>query len=693
MLGEKRWDTRMVGGDSPPRLTLMTNADYERQIVIRRRRWNKYRDTHRDYRTNHHGPDDTEHKRVASQLKEIERPFIMWDGEGPQDTGYSLFGNSAGYEVCYPNLSTEDCLSIITQTGREQPRAIHVSFGFNYDVSMIVKDMPRHTQRALAFWGSAVWRCWTVEHIPHKWFKVTYKAGGETVTVKIYDGHTFFDGRYDDVLSDFNIGTPEELVRLSTGKDARSKFMWADIKMITEYWRLELRLGVQLFEELRRRLNAAHYLPRSWHGPGALARMALKRHKVYDAMAICPDPVREAARYAYAGGRFDQYIIGEVTQSVYEADINSAYPYYATKLPNLNNGAWRHGREFERGTFGVYYIRYAAPAEPHRVYPLFYRSQNHMVCFPNRVEGWYWAPEAELVCDDPNAVFVEAWIFDEDDPTDRPFEWLGQYYHQRKMLKKLGDPVEYAYKKIINALYGQLAQRAGWDRKTKTPPRSHQLEWAGFITSSCRAAVYRCALACGDKLISINTDSVQALCPLDGMVPTGSALGEWENKEYSGGVFWQAGIYYLRDELGYDLDLGYGWNKARSRGIPKGKYTVEDIIKAIRSQEPLQMIRNTFITYRTALIGQWDKRNTWKTEPDEFAFGGGPGSKRIHTRCNKACRESPEGVHRTVGLPPMFRDTPKSHPHYLPWLDAPDATKEQIDAWMVELEDEDLEYA
>lgn len=412
--------------------------------------------------------------------------------------------------------------------------------------------------------------------------------------------------------------------------------------------------------------------------------MALKRHKVYDAMAVCPLKVREAARYAYAGGRFDQYIIGEVNCEIYEYDINSAYPYYATKLPNLSRGNWRHTDRYERGAFAVYHIRYAAPADPHRVYPLFYRSKDHMVCFPNRVDGWYWAPEADLVCNDPNAVFVEGWVFDEDDPSDRPFAWLLQYYHQRKMLDKIGDPVGYSYKILINAIYGQLAQRAGWDRKTRKPPRSHQLEWAGFITSSCRAAVYRAAVACGDKLISINTDSVQALCPLDDVVPTGTALGEWEGKSYNGGLFWQAGIYYLRE--------GDEWVKARTRGIPKGKYSAEDILIAIREQKPLEMIRNTFITYRTALIGQWDQRNTWKHEPDTFAFGGGLGSKRVHWKCTEGCRQSPDGIHRTCGLPPMREDM-KSHPHYLPWLEEPNEIKEKIDAWMIELEEEDLEYA
>jgi DNA polymerase type B, organellar and viral len=682
----------MVDGGNIPRLTLMTADDYERQRSMRLRRKNRYRTTHKDYRVNHHGPGDTERKRSLSKMTELERPFIMWDGEGPKDTAYSLFGNSAGYEVCYPNLSSNDCLSLITQTGREHPRAIHISFGFNYDVSMIIKDMPRRAHRALAYWGKCQWRCWSLEHIPHKWFKVTYEAGGEKVTVKIYDIHTFFHGRYDQCLESFKVGTPEELADLAAGKDKRVDFVWADIEYITRYWRLELRLGVQLGNELRRRLNAANYLPRSWHGPGALARMALKRHDVYKAMAICPPKVREAARFAYAGGRFDQYIIGEVNSEVYEYDINSAYPHYATQLPNLSRGKWRHGCKYEPGKFAVYHIRYTAPANPHRVYPLFYRSSDYMVCFPNRVDGWYWSPEANLVCDDPDAVFLEAWIFDEEDESDRPFAWLAQYFHQRKMLDKVGDPVGYSYKILINAIYGQLAQRAGWDRKTRTAPRSHQLEWAGFITSSCRAAVYRAAIACGDKLISINTDSVQSLVPLDDVVPTGTALGEWEGKTYSGGLFWQAGIYYLREELGYDLDLNYGWIKARTRGIPKGKYNAEDILIAIRTQTPLEMIRNTFITYRTALLGQWELRNTWKSDPDTFAFGGGPGSKRVHFKCTEGCRQSVNGIHRTCGLPPIRNDI-KSHPHYLPWLEEESEIKEKIDAWMIELEEEDLEYA
>lgn len=680
------------------RISFVTAPAYRKQREMRLARYRRYHGTHRDYRRNHHGPDDTENKASSREIARHELPFIFWDGEGPQDTGYSLFGNSAGYEICYPTLSTFDCLELITQTGRENKGAIHVAFGFNYDVSMITKDLPKRALRALDYWGKCRYKYWTIEHIPHKWFKVKYITDTERITVKIYDIRTFFQGAFVQCLMKFDVGTEHQLELLTTGKGNRSKFMWAEIDEIKDYWRLELRLGVQLANRLRESLNKANYLPTSWHGPGSLARMALKRHGVYDAMVKCPPKVRYAARLAYAGGRFDQYILGEVTQTVYEADINSAYPYYATFLPNLRRGTWRYGQEYEPGKFAVYHIRYTAKADATRVYPLFRRTRDYMVRFPHRVDGWFWAPEAELVVNDPDAEFVESIVFDEEDPTDRPFAWLLQYYHQRKMLDKTGNIAGYAYKILINAIYGQLAQRAGWDRAAKAPPRSHQLEWAGFITSACRAAVYRAAVACGDKLISINTDSVQALCPLDDIVNTGDALGQWKTTEYLGGLFWQAGIYTLQENLGYEKDLDYGWNKARSRGIPKGQYTTDQLRKAIHTGESLTLVRKMFITYSLALMGQWERRNTWNAEPHDYRFGGSDG-KRIHLspreyteECLPLCRTLPPGMHRTInnliGMDPI---NIKSFPHYLPWIDAPSRIKDEIDGYMVDLNEIDPE--
>src|SRR6266702_3970176 len=116
-------------------------AIVQKQMRIRERDriWHarqRYTYPTKDKRQNHHAKDSKTAQRVNA-------PFIMWDGEGPRYAGYALFGNSAGYEICHPFLKTEECLELIMECESENPDAIHFGYGFNYDVSMILKDLPR----------------------------------------------------------------------------------------------------------------------------------------------------------------------------------------------------------------------------------------------------------------------------------------------------------------------------------------------------------------------------------------------------------------------------------------------------------------------------------------------------------------------------------------------------------------------
>lgn len=637
-------------------------------------------------------------KRAYRDRVRAQRPFIMWDGEGPQDAGYALFGNSAGYEICQPYLSTRACVELITKTAVEIPNAIHVAFGFNYDVSMILRELPWRHLRALHNFTSTVWNGYEIEHVPHKWFTVKYGA----VACRIFDIRSFFAGGYLDALNDFGIGTEEERARIAHGKATREIFYWRDIEEIKEYWRTELKLGPELAGRMRDIFHDAGYVPSSWHGPGALARMALKRHKVYDAMAKCPYDVQLAAQYAFAGGRFELFKAGHVQGRVYNADIHSAYPHFARDLPNLNRGTWRRVRNYEPGKFGVYHIRYSARPDNTRAFPLFRRMPDGCVVWPNRVVGWYWSPEADTVKDDPNASFIEGWVFDEDDPTDRPFAWLADYYDRRRRLKANGSAAQYTFKLIINAIYGQLAQRTGWDRKHNRPPKSHQLEWAGYITSACRAAVYRVAASCGDKLISIDTDGVASLAPFDN-IRIGEALGEWELSEYVDGIYWQSGIYCLKTDD--------KWTKNQTRGIKKGSYTADDLLNALyrtscevadcqEIERHIHLNRRVFVTYGLADMGQHELHNTWQDEPHVYVMGGG---KRVHSElaCPTACHGS---LHTLFQWSPTYGadadDPGESRRHYLPWLGETDEQRQLMEEFMLydadHLSDDELwvlEYA
>lgn len=637
-------------------------------------------------------PEHKEAHRERVFIQKAEKLFIIWDGEGPKDTGYSLLGNSEGMEICYPTLKTIDCLELIIETEKQFPDAIHCWFGGNYDTSNIVADLPWRHLAALKKFNRTVWKDFEIEHIPGKWFKV--KRG--MVSATIFEVYNFFMSSLVAALESWEIGPwsnansqishadtltvggsqlsldsltevpPVDIVtRMSerqmveTFKRLRSEFYWKDIESIRLYMRLELKYTRELMERLREVFADAGYLPNSWHGPGALARMALKKHRVYDAMAITPIDVQIASRFGYIGGRFQPAIVGHIGACVYSADRRSAYPYAATHLPNLSKGQWRRVRNYVPGKFAIYHIRYESKPEPFRIYPLPKRASNGEVCWPYKVDSWYWSPEAELVADDPDATFIEGWVFDEEDETDRPFAWLHDYYRRRQLLKSIGNPAEYTFKLVINSVYGQLAQRAGWDKQKRKAPRSHQLEWAGYITSHCRASVWRLATAVGDgKCISIDTDGIMATVPIP--VPAdeiGTDLGQWELVEYEDGVFWQSGMYGLKSEG--------AWRKARTRGIPRGTYSPERMIELIDKGEfVLRMTRSKFVGYGLAM-NQKHNFNKWVPENYEYRLGGN--GKVVHNEmlCEKVCDGN---QHRLVNLNMLHFKPSQSKAHFLPWL-------------------------
>lgn len=661
-------------------------ADYQyrkREMARLRKARERERYPERSKEHNHWAkPEHREHRDERRFIKKAERVFIVWDGEGPQDTGYSLLGNSEGMEICYPTLKTIDCLELIMETERKFPDAIHVGFGFDYDVSNILADLSWRHFSALKKFHRTVWRDYEIEHIPHKWFKIKHGM----VTATIFDVYNFFMTSLVGALESWDIGPfsktvgvsqpevvmatvpPLDIVNAMTEtslvknfKNLRSTFLWRDIAQIRVYMRLELKYTKVLIEQLRETFIMAGYLPNSWHGPGALARMALKKHNVYAAMAKTPPDVQIASRYGYIGGRFDPRIVGHIGGAVYSADRRSAYPYAATFLPNLSAGSWRRGRHFEPGKFAIYHISYEAKPDPFRIYPLPKRLSNGTVCWPYKVKSWYWSPEAELVANDPDATFIEAWIFDERDENDRPFKWLLEYYERRKLLKRIGNPAEYTFKLVINSVYGQLAQRAGWDRNRNAAPKSHQLEWAGFITSHCRAAVWKLANAVGEgKCISIDTDGIMATVPIP--IPpdeVGEDLGQWETEEYEDGIFWQSGMYGLKKDG--------KWVKAKTRGIPRGTYEPEQMIAELeRGNHTLRMTRHKFVGYGLAM-SQKHLLNKWIDEDYEYLLGGN--GKVIHNEllCKKVCDGD---VHRLVNLNVLHWSAPESKAHYLPWLHA-----------------------
>lgn len=628
------------------------------------------------------------------------RPFIGWDSEGydyfichadgtvekgPQRT--MLFGCSVpGKYVTGIAVSSKEMLDLILQVESEFPESFHVGFSFDYDVNQILQDLPWRLLAVLKILGTVKWKGFRISHVPHKIFSVS-KDG---VSVTIYDCFGYFHSKYTHALDKYKVGSAEKLRIIAEGKSRRGTFTYAELPEVITYWEAEISLLPELMEHIRTAAYGGGFRIGAWHGPGALANYALRYNGAREYMSRnVPGYAKAAIRLAYAGGRFQAWQCGEYNGDIYTLDKNSAYVQAISILPNLAKGRWErqdaskiHGPD-DIARFGLYHIifddhipqrqrEWRARGIPERPYPLFHRDKNGRLTWPDRVDGWYWSPEARIVAGIPQARFAESIVFCDDGTF--PFRWVSDSYDTRVHLQDMGNPAEKAYKWALAAIYGAFARRVGWDRKTRQAPRSHELAWAGYITSHCRAAIFDVAQYAYKKggLISVDTDGVTSTVPFpESLVPEGfgKGLGQWKQEHFSSLLYWQNGIYWLRDEDGKT------WKEAKSRGVPKGVISITHAQEALANAsfvppyKPAKIVttRTRYIGYRQALGGrQFNRWRKWEHEPNEITFGGAGKGTHIPPFCHE-CRTQAGGLHTITHIPPKQLISVE---HRLPWLQA-----------------------
>lgn len=478
---------------------------------------------------------------------------------------YVLLANSKGDRImARDGLSTRACLEYLLDCAAKYPNAIHCGFYLGYDINQMLKDLTVKKQRSLLEKNRCTFAGrYFIKWLPRKTFFVKDRRTGRKIT--LYDTGGYFQQSLIQVAEKYLGKDDPRLVRIKEGKERRDSFNWEELEdFIIPYNDAEMEMHVDIMNILRKDLHDVGIDCGLWYGPGALANRLFTNWKIPITREI-PEEVLDAGQYAYAGGRFELFWMGRYNGTVYEYDIHSAYPAAATLLPNLQRGTWIHTTSFEPGSFGVWHIDYRSPHEDWDIYrpqPLFCRARDGRITYPREVTGWYWTPEAELVAD----YVQEGWIFREDDPSDRPFTPVKEKYVQRLVLKGERSSAEHAVKLILNCIYGKMAQVIGSGDETK-PPRWHQLEYAGFITSYTRAKIYRAIELAPDKILSTETDAVFSTVPLD--LPLSDKLGDWELKTFDWIIYMQSGFYYY--PVGDTVKAKYrGMDKDKKTGHPLG---------------------------------------------------------------------------------------------------------------------------
>lgn len=631
-----------------------------------------------------------------SQIPAALKKFIAWDGEGmTKQEGkpqlYTLFGCSTGdYIENAEGLHTFEIMDFIIETGIKHPDAYHVGFAFGYDSNMIVRNLKERNLRYLHETGYCRLRhpitgyTYVIGYRKSKWFSISRQEPNydrvsnpaAKTTVRIYDIFGFFTCSFVKAVREY-LGDVPELAEVEVGKKLRNDFSKQGMEFVRRYWQIEIKLLAKLAEELRRRLWGAGLEIKQWHGPGALASYAMRREGIKDHMAVNDPAIREAARYGYAGGRFELYKLGRVTGPIYSLDINSAYPYGISQLPSLSEGEWSYEESPKRiARFGIYHVRLRVRVGfDHSPGPLFHRDREHNISYPWITEGWYWSPEiAPLVWQAqrgnlPGFEIVEGWHYT--GYSSRPFSWVNDTYEKRREWKDAGVSSQLALKLLLNSLYGKMAQRVGWDEKRQKLPPWHQLEWAGWVTSNTRAMLYAIMkqIPWGD-LIAVETDGIYTTFPPELLgIENSRELGGWEVKQYEEIIYLQSGLAWLRKADGE-------WESKR-RGLDPGSLTLSETIDFAKSLGPNRKWA-PYVGKTTRFIGLGAALNSsaptrirhcvWETKDREVSPG--EHGKRIHFPGNcHACLSGATAYEMAHDL--VIRSNANVHemstPHSIPW--------------------------
>ena len=610
----------------------------------------------------------------------LARPFVAWDGEGVTVDGqhlYVLLANSRGGYIANPQgLSTVEVLRFVIAESRSCEGSIHVVYGGGYDFNCWLADLPRASVATLYRTGHLTIGPYRLAWLQGKRLTVSCEIDGQACSVAINDVVSFFQCSFVAACDAYLGDAFEERELIVSNKALRSSFTPADVPEVREYNRMELVNLVKLMNELRLRLNRCNLRPRRWDGPGAIATSLLHREGVKDAKEECPTPVAKAARYAYAGGRFELVRYGSVEGRAYEYDINSAYPAALRYVPNLASGRWEHLRVDQQpeNRFALYHLSYR-DGPCNLAGPLFCRLPDGSICYPTNVEGWYWGPEAALAFEyvrrfGGSVSCDESWVFKPHNPDDLPFAFIDKLYAQRQQLKAAGDGAHMGLKLALNSMYGKLAQQVGWKAETRTQPQRippyHQLEWAGYTTAYARATVMQAAMTNLPAVVAFETDAIFTSEPLD--VTVGPGLGDFERIVFEDLTYVQSGIYFGTSD---------GKQVVKTRGVDKGSVSKERVKTALQNvvaaDQVISAPQTRFIGAGQALQGQWDKWRSWQRT--DIVIQLGPQHKREHEECTLCIHVKSTGLlfdiwHETECPQSLFDDHLKSAEFPVQWINA-----------------------
>lgn len=468
-------------------------------------------------------------------------------------------------------------------------------YNLGYDAEVILKLLGKELNqykrtRHLVFEFAK----YKLTYIPGKCLRIT--KGHHSVS--FFDIAQFYDRKPLDVAYQENIATLDNdyLELKKKRKEFSIRFYNRNKKLIRNYCIQDCKLTKELAENwIKLFHDAFEFYSVKWFSSGYLAEKVLINNGIaFPKFDSIPFEVQDLAYRSYFGGRFEMTKRGFIGKA-FLYDINSAYPFAITQIPDLEHGKWiRRKSIHEKAKLGFFEILADVPDDTY-IPPFPFRVNNEIV-FPTGKFFTYCTLAELQACKNPHWYkILNSWQFVPENHAYPYAEFIQEMYQKRLKLKQNGDAMQLPLKIILNSIYGKTGQKVNRIIGNLFNPVIFS-----FITGFARAQLYSFVVENNlvRDVVAFATDSV---CVKKDLGIDSNRLGEFHLDKSANDV------YYLQNGL-------YRFNgKWKQRGLGNlGSKEIEEIatiekcgklyakFKVLRSKR----IRSAILEDRLEEIGQ-----------------------------------------------------------------------------------------
>lgn len=436
------------------------------------------------------------------------RPVYALDTETDENGNITILADSDGNYLELDDITPKNVIKFLFS--KRYQGSWNFFYNVTFDAEVILKifgdllyDYKR--TRILTFHYDG----YTIEYIPQK--KIAIRKGHHSSV--FFDIVQYYHESLDQAYL-HNIGNlPDWYVDAKSNRPYYTRFYYKRFPYkVKKYCIQDCIYTKQLAEHwIKVFFEAFGFYPQRWISSGYLAEKVLINNKIniplFDEI---PFEINDFAWRSYFGGRFEILKRGLIGNA-HLYDINSAYPYALSIIPDITKGKWKKSKSLlDDAHLGFFKIITDIP--DCKYIPPFPCKTNKLIFPSGKFITYCTLAELRAYNEPKHYKILESFQYLDDNPVYPYKEFIESIYNKRLQFKRENNPLQLPLKIILNSIYGKTAQRVGNRIGNLFLPII-----ASSITGRARAMLYDFVQKHGieNEVVSFATDSIITTKKLD----------------------------------------------------------------------------------------------------------------------------------------------------------------------------------